>query len=245
MRYLRLFFLMIFSLSAFSQYQFVQGGIVRGDTSKKEMALVFTGHEFADGGLYIQKYLKSTETPASFFFTGDFLRKYSTLAKDLSEEGHFVGAHSDKHLLYCSWEKRDSILVSKKQLLDDLKKNNEELEKLGIKKSKWFMPPYEWYNTEISNWLKEEGVQIVNFTSGTLSTADYTTLAMKNYRDTETIMKSIYKYEEEKGFNGFILLVHIGTEPERIDKLYYRLPELVAYLKRKGYSFKRIDDILE
>ncbi len=34
------------------------GGIIRGDTTIKKIALVFTGNEFADGGNYIAKVLK-------------------------------------------------------------------------------------------------------------------------------------------------------------------------------------------
>ena len=34
------------------------GAIIRGDTAKKNIALVFTGHEFADGGDFIVNTLK-------------------------------------------------------------------------------------------------------------------------------------------------------------------------------------------
>jgi len=45
---------------------------LRGDTSSKKIALVFTGHEFADGGDYIAEVLKKNKVKASFFLTGDF-----------------------------------------------------------------------------------------------------------------------------------------------------------------------------
>ena len=48
------------------------GAIVRGDTLNKNISLVFTGHEFADGGPSIVKALKSGKIPGPFFFTGDF-----------------------------------------------------------------------------------------------------------------------------------------------------------------------------
>jgi peptidoglycan/xylan/chitin deacetylase (PgdA/CDA1 family) len=46
------------------------------------------------------------------------------------------------------------------------------------------------------------------------------------------------------GLNGFILLVHIGTDPRRTDKFYDRLEELLLVLQEKGYRFRRIDELV-
>jgi hypothetical protein len=64
----------------------------------------------------------------------------------------------------------------------------------------------------------------------------------KNYYDTEKIYNQLFEYEKSNrnGFNGFILLLHIGTEPERTDKFYFRLKELIIELRELGYSFKRL-----
>ncbi|MEP6951807.1 MAG: hypothetical protein ABI863_21120 [Ginsengibacter sp.] len=47
------------------------------------------------------------------------------------------------------------------------------------------------------------------------------------YVNRDTIMNSILQYEHKStnGLNGFILLLHIGTDPGRTDKFYiiYRL----------------------
>ncbi|MNL87529.1 hypothetical protein D3C87_2167250 [compost metagenome] len=60
-------------------------------------------------------------------------------------------------------------------------------------------------------------------------------------------MRSILSYEQKdkNGLNGFILLVHIGTDPRRKDKFYKKLPELIAGLKNKGYEFVKIDQLLK
>ena len=50
------------------------GGIIRGDTTQKKIALVFTGDEFADGGNYIAKTLQQQNIHGSFFLTGNFYR---------------------------------------------------------------------------------------------------------------------------------------------------------------------------
>jgi peptidoglycan/xylan/chitin deacetylase (PgdA/CDA1 family) len=91
------------------------------------------------------------------------------------------------------------------------------------------------------------GMQLINYSPGTKSTADYTFPDMKNYRSSEEIYQSILDKEKKdvNGLNGFILLIHFGTAPRRTDKFYNRLDELLPALKKKGYSFKRIDDVLK
>lgn len=122
------------------------------------------------------------------------------------------------------------------------------MRKAGIPKhaATFFLPPYEWYNDSIARWTREMDLQLINFTPGTRSHADYTTPLDKNYRSSEEIYRSIVQYEQSRpaGLNGFILLAHVGTDPKRIDKFYHRLPELISFLKSKGYQFQTVDKLL-
>lgn len=227
------------------------GGIIRGNRGQKELALVFTGDSFADGGEPIRQALARHHVKGSFFLTGNFYRNpdFHQLIKNLVADGHYLGAHSDAHLLYCPWENRDSLLVTREQFEADLAANHQEMAKFGISKAraKYFLPPYEWYNEKISAWAKAWGVTLVNFTPGTRSNADYTYPEMAaRYVSSEKIMENIWAYEKKDpaGLNGFILLIHIGTDPRREDKFYRRLDELLAALREKGYRCKRIDELL-
>jgi peptidoglycan/xylan/chitin deacetylase (PgdA/CDA1 family) len=113
---------------------------------------------------------------------------------------------------------------------------------MGKEPGGFFLPPYEWYNDSIAAWTKELGIQLINFTPGTSSNADYTTPDMKNYRSSQNILQSIKKH---KGLNGFILLLHIGTNPSRKDKFYHQLPALLTYLKESNYTIVTIEDLLK
>lgn len=228
------------------------GAIIRGDINKKEIALVFTGHEFADGSNVIIDILKRNAVHAGFFLTGDFYLnpKFESLIKDIKQDGHYLGAHSDKHLLYADWNKRDSLLVTKEEFMHDLQDNYERMAKFGIKKSDahLFLPPFEWYNSTIATWTKEMGLQLINFTPGTRSTADYTYPEMGGrYLASDKIYQSIVDYEanDPHGLNGFILLIHIGTDPRRNDKFYNKLNQLINELKNKKYVFVRVDKLLK
>lgn len=224
----------------------VAGGIVRGNASRKQLSLVFTGHAFADGINVIDDALRRNEVKGAFFLTGDFYRRYPSETRKLQKGGHYLGPHSDKHLLYADWQKRDSTLVSSVDFEKDLSDNFAAMKKNGltIEQPSIFLPPYEWYNQEISDWAQSMGVTVINFTPGTTSNADYTTPGMENYCSSETIYHNILRYEEKHGLNGFILLFHIGTDPKRTDKMYNRLDELIKELISRGYQFKRINDLI-
>jgi len=254
----RFFFIVVLAFT--SQISFAQtkarivdkyGAIVRGDTTRKEIAVVFTGDEFADGEKIIRSTLAEHKVKGSFFLTGNFYGNpsFKKIIYDLKKEGHYLGAHSDKHLLYADWTKRDSLLVTQATFVKDMESNFIRMKEFGISKSDapFFMPPFEWYNAEIVKWAKSIDLTLINFTSGTRSTADYTYPQMgKSYLSSKEIYQSIINHEtkSKNGLNGFILLIHIGTDPRRQDKFYNRLDTLLTHLEQQGYHFLRIDELL-
>ena len=155
------------------------GAITRGVRTRKRLALVFTGDEFGEGTETIANALAKRGVKASFFFTGRFYRnpEFAKTIERLRAGGHYIGAHSDKHLLYADWNDRDKTLVSKSEFLNDIRSNYSEMKKMGIEQHQapYFLPPYEWYNQTIADWTREAGLSLINFTPGTGSNADYTT----------------------------------------------------------------------
>jgi|SRR6185312_17288180 len=233
-------------------FEISHGAIIRGDQTEKNIALVFTGDAFGDGGESIATSLKKQHIRASFFLTGNFYRnpKFRSVIKELQHQGNYLGTHSDKHLLYCGWTDRDSLFVTRRQFDQDLHHAYAEMKKWNITphNARYFLPPYEWYNDSIAGWTKQAGLQLVCFTPGTRSNSDYTFPEMNDrYLTTDSILHSILNFEKESphGLNGFILLLHIGTDPRRTDKTYARLPELIRELKSRGYRFLRIDELLK
>ena len=223
------------------------GAITRFNDQVKTIYLVFTGHEFADGFETITTTLEEYQIGASFFFTGDFYRHppFEHVVRKLLDAGHYLGAHSDQHLLYASWDNRDSLLVTRQQFMNDLERNYEEMEKFGISKKSapYFLPPYEWYNFKIAEWTSEMDLILINFTPGTDSNQDWSYPEDGiRYFSSDTIFDRILQYEQTNphGLNGFILLLHIGSDPRRPDKFHERLPALIDTLMNRGYAFKRL-----
>jgi len=228
-----------------------EGGIIRGSTSSRRLAIVFTGHGYAEGGETILNELANHKARASFFFTGDFLtnNSFKPLVQRIVRDGHYLGPHSDKHALYCPWEGPKKTLVTHAEFKSDLESNLRKLERFGVPRAQvhYFLPPYEYYNKEIANWAEAMGLALVNYTPGTRSNADYTGEADKNFVSTKAIFESIVRKEQEDphGLNGFILLLHIGSGPGRADKFPTRFGELLDYLAGKGYQFVRVGELLE
>ena len=213
--------------------------------------MVFTGDEFADGGEVIIDVLNKNDVKASFFLTGKFYKNpaFRSIIEKLKSNDHYMGAHSDQHLLYADWTNRDSLLVTKRQFTKDLLKNYGRMKSFKIDKTnaQYFLPPYEWYNRSIAKWTQELGLTLINFSPGTRSAADYTYPGMNGYRSSAEIYNSIIDYEQrdENGLNGFILLTHIGTDSRRTDKFYMKLDQLIHELKGKGYALVKINDLLK
>lgn len=253
-RFLILFLVLLHPEIARSQSDllFSHGGIIRGDTTKKQLSIIFSADVFDDGIGFIQRALKQSDIEASFFFTGKFLEKESNKKRvtELLKSGNYVGSHSYGHLLYCDWENRDSLLISRKEFVQDITQSYELLREFGIQKedAKYFLPSYEWYNDSVSKWAAGLGLRLINFTPGTYSNADYTTPDMgSRYLPSDTIYNRIMRFEEKEsaGLNGFILLLHGGTDALRTDKFYFLLGKLIKDLKDKGYCFVRIDQLLQ
>jgi endoglucanase len=230
---------------------YVHGAITRGDMGQKKLALVFTGDEYNGDLLSIERTLRLQKVKASFFLTGRFYRNQQNKLPigALKSQGHYMGPHSDQHLLYCDWGKRDSLLVTKEQFVQDLDSNYAAMQAFGINKqeARFFLPPFEWYNDSIAAWTKQQGLQLVNFTPGTYSNADYTTPDMKNYRSSASIRDSIIAYEQRNkaGLNGFILLLHVGAHPARTDRFIHQLPGLISLLRKKGYTLATINELIK
>ena len=221
------------------------GALVRTDPGKKTIHLVFSAHDSGEGFRKVLDVLDQFGVQASFFLTGHFLRQenFREIIHEMVNKNHYVGPHSDNHLLYMPWENRDSLLVTHDLFVTDLRSNLVELEKFGISRDKasWYLAPFEWYNKKIVEWTEGEGMKLLNFTPGLGTQADYTTPDMVNYRSSEQILEGISRFEasDTYGLNGVIMLIHPGTEPEREDKFYLKLEYLLDLLVSKGYTFKR------
>ena len=233
------------------QCELRDGGIIRGPKERKHIALVFTGHEFAEGGETILNELAQRRSRASFFLTGTFLQnpQFKSLISQMVADGHYLGPHSDKHLRYCTGDETRRTLVSEEEFTFDLLANAAKIpgQSYGERRfSRYFLPAFEHYNREIVDWTRQQRWTLINFTPGTRSQADDTGEADPNFVSLQAIFETFLQREHEdpQGLNGFIVLLHLGSGPGRADKFHLRFGELLDTLDRQGYQFVRVDELL-
>ena len=162
-------------------------------------------------------------------------------------DGHYVGPHSDKHLLYASWDERDKSLVTEQEFAADLNRNLAELRAIGALRGAGptlFIPPYEQFNRDQVDWAGKINVTLINFTPGSGSNRDYAPEGDAHFVSSRQIYDDILAYEKTNphGLNGYILLLHLGSG--RKDPFHPRLGALCDELRNRGYQFERIDELL-
>ncbi|MFE2860062.1 MULTISPECIES: polysaccharide deacetylase family protein [Sphingobacterium] len=214
------------------------------------MALVFTGHDLSEGTAEVLASLKHNGIKGSFFLTGDYLRTpgFKPYVRQMLSDGHWISGHSDKHILVSDWGSREVLLVKRDSFVADLKANLKALEGAGVKREQlsYYIPSYEWYNSETVDWAKAVGLNSVNYTPGIRTAADYTYPEMGGrYLSSTAILDNLWSYEARYGLNGFLILIHMGTDDRRKDKLYHHLDDIISILKGKGYQLVDVPDLLK
>lgn len=211
---------------------------------------MFTGHDLSEGTGEVLASLKRNGVKGSFFLTGDYLRTpgFKSYVHQMINDGHWISGHSDKHLLVSDWGSRGLLLVKRDSFVADLKANLKALESGGIDigNLSYYIPSYEWYNSETVDWAKAVGLHSVNYTPGIRTAADYTYPEMgTRYLSSTAILDNLWSYEARYGLNGFLILIHMGTDDRRKDKLYHHLDDIISILKGKGYQLVDVPDLLK
>lgn len=218
------------------------GAVVRRGCSRKAIRLIFSADSTFEGATRILNTLKRERIKGSFFLTGNCLRmaEHAPAIRRIVDEGHYLGGHSDRHLLYASWGDRRP-LVTADSLIRDLEANRCALSAFGVSPSQspYFLPPYEHCTADNVRWLAACGAQAVNLTPGSVTAADYTTPDMPNYKSSAELIDRLFALEREQGLDGYILLIHPGTSERRADKLYRHLGRIISRLRQRGYAFER------
>lgn len=225
------------------------GAVIRGDRAERRIALIFTGGDYGEGTGTILDALEARGIRASFFVTGEYLRRpeHAPHLRRIVDEGHYLGPHSDNHPLYCDWQDRSKTLVTEAFFRRDLRKNINDLRAIGALPPGapiYFIPPYEWFNADQVAWARRMGVRLFNFTPGSGSNRDFAPEGHRSFVSAQRIFDDILTREQadSDGLSGFLLLLHLGSQ--RQDKFHPLLSALLDELRRRGYEFVRVDRLL-
>lgn len=228
----------------------------RGPVAVPAVALTFDGGSENNVADEILDILRAKNVRATFFLTGEFIRRFPETVRRIVAEGHVVGNHtwSHPHLTTFTENHRQDTRpdVSRDFVQQQLQKAAQLFrETTGRSMAPYWRAPYGEENREIRLWAAEIGYRHVGWTVGkdwhhsmdTLDwVADTTSVA---YLSAEEIVQRILSFGENDGHgaNGAIVLMHLGTNRVR-DFPHRRLPEIIDGLRQQGYRLVTIPELL-
>lgn len=165
--------------------------------------------------------LQEKNVKASFFITGDFVKRFSSLTKRIVDEGHLVCNHSYAH--------KNIMTLSLSDLEKDLTKLEDEFYLLtGTKMAKYFRPPEGLFNrTSLLN-VKSLGFKTIFWS---IAYVDWNQNEQKGVDYcVKTIMDNLH--------NGAIILMHSVSRSNQ-----EALPIVIDKITQEGYTFKTVDEI--
>ncbi|WP_461638023.1 polysaccharide deacetylase family protein [Labilibaculum euxinus] len=160
--------------------------------------------------------LKKHNMKANFFCIGKHLEENPEWAQRLFDEGHFVGNHSYLHGLKFP-------VKSLKNIIAELEKTNEIIERFGGRKSEYFRPPFGVSNPNIAKAVTSLNLKCIGWTIRSFDTSD------------AKGSKALQKIKGELK-SGDIVLLH-----DHSFHVLSILEGLIPFLKENNYKTQRID----
>lgn len=229
----------------------------RGSKKIKQIALTFDGGSTNNVSQEILDILNNKKVKATFFLTGQFIKKYKKTVKKLVQDGHEIGNHtwSHPHLTTFAenYKHNTKENISEEIIYKQLVKTNHLFQVVtGKKISPYWRAPFGEYNNEILQWAAKTGYKHIGWSHGngweeTMDTFDWVAdTTSKIYKTADEIVNKILNYNKntKKTLNGSIILMHMGSERKK-DFPHQKLPELIDGLRNKGLELVTISQLLE
>jgi probable sporulation protein (polysaccharide deacetylase family) len=192
--------------------------IYQGSAGAKKIALtvnVVWGEEFIPQMLDI---LKKNDVLVTFNIGGQWAEKFPELTKEMAQAGHEIGNHGYNH--------PHPTYLNKKANSEQILKTEKIIQALTGHKTNLFAPPYGEFNEQVLQAAGENGYKTILWS---IDTIDWQKPAPAE----------IIRRVTTKAHNGAIVLMH-PTAPT-----VKALPSLLAELKKEGYQFVKVSDIIQ
>jgi len=193
--------------------------ICSANTDQKEIAISFDDGPASNYTTEILQLLKQDNVKATFFCIGNRIAGNENIIKKIKEDGHIIGNHSYSHHFWFD-------IFSSKKMLDDLKKMDQETERVTGMLPKLFRPPY--------------GVTNPNLRKAIIK-GDYTPIGW-SVRSMDTVIRDEKKLLDKINRSlkpGAVFLFH-DTSKTTVNVL----PEFIREVKNKGYHIIPLDKLL-
>jgi peptidoglycan/xylan/chitin deacetylase (PgdA/CDA1 family) len=196
-----------------------------GDRNEKKIALTFDACTTKNPNRYddkITKVLVNTKTPATIFISGKWMQEESDHAKYLASMPQFeLGNHSYSH--------PHMTKISDQEIEAELSYTQNVFEKLLGQKPLLFRPPYGEYDQRVMDTAAKLGMRTILYD---VASGD---------PDVHFTKDVLIKYVEDSTKNGSIIIMHINKRGWHTAEA---LPTIIEDLKKKGYTFVKVSELL-
>jgi peptidoglycan/xylan/chitin deacetylase (PgdA/CDA1 family) len=193
-------------------------------TKEKVAALTFDDGPHPTFTPEILATLDKYNVKATFFMIGKEMEKYPNIVKEVALRGHVIANHTYTHPHSLESE-------SEAQIIRELDKCEEIIEKMTGRRAHLFRPPRGLVNGAVLTIAAEEGYRTVLWTVS----ADH-----HDAPTPELMAKRVFEHRRP----GCIILAHDGTFKSRW-KDARALPMIIEELRNDGYRFVTIPELLK
>ena len=191
----------------------------RGESRFKEVALTFDDGPHPDFTLRLLTLLKQLDVKATFFVVGKKVDQAPWIVSQTLTDGHEIANHTFHHI---NLDKVGQPVVE-----EEIRLCNEAVKRACGKTPTLFRPPGGHHHSQIMSGAEKMGMQVILWTD---DPADFAKPGA------DVILSRILK----EVANGSDILLHDGVE-----QTLEMLPELVCKLKRDGYRFVTLSEMIK
>jgi peptidoglycan/xylan/chitin deacetylase (PgdA/CDA1 family) len=193
--------------------------ICSANTDQKEIAISFDDGPASNYTTEILQLLKQDNIKATFFCIGNRIAGNENIVKKIKDDGHIIGNHSYSHHFWFD-------IFSSEKMLDDLKKMDQETERVTGIVPKLFRPPYGVTNPNLKKAIIKGNYIPVGWSVRSMDTV---------IRDEKKLLDKINRSLKP----GAVFLFH-DTSKTTVNIL----PEFIREVKKKGYNIIPLDKLL-
>lgn len=197
--------------------------INRGATMQKQVAFTFDDGPDTHFTKQILEILKKEQVPATFFVTGNNVKAHPEMLQRIAEEGHSIGNHS--------WNHPQLNKMKAASVNQQISTTNDAIQKVTGKKPTLFRPPYGAFNQMVLGEVKKHNMKVILWS---VDTRDW---------DNPTKDEIMEVFHKQVSPGGIVLQHNAGNAG--LKETVNALPNMIHELKRQGYRFVTVDQLLE
>ncbi|HOJ09314.1 MAG TPA: polysaccharide deacetylase family protein [Clostridiales bacterium] len=198
--------------------------VYNGNKSKNQVAITFDDGPDEHFTLRVLDILKGNNIKATFFVIGVNVKKYPKVLKRIREEGHDIGNHS--------WGHKNFAKLSEDKIKDEVLDTEELISSILEEHQPILRVPFGSSGDKADEVVNSLGYYNIRWS---VDTQDWSGISSSEIMS--RVKKQLYP--------GGIILMHCSGKKEAMENSIKALPEVIKYIKDKGYEFVTISQMLE